>query len=910
MLRRHRAQILGFALTFPGALGAQTLLSSTPAGQPLMLADRGPAFYAVLGSGRVERLDAAHTVALTKRIALRLDQASVPEALRAIGAVTGLRFTYDRSVLPNGPPVTLHAEDITVAAALTQVLLDANVDVEITPAGIASIHARRTETQQAQQQTGTITGRVLDAKTGIGIRDATVILEKTPYGATTRDSGQYRIANVPIGTYTVVARIVGYTARRQSVTVAAGQRVLAEFTLARALHELDRIVTTGTLVPTAEMALPIPITVITDSAIADQQPWSITQIVQQDVPSALAFTYPTDPQTTAISVRGVSTLNTFEGAMKIYIDGIEAASKGNDPVDPNSIDHIEVISGPEAATLYGSDAISGVMNIFTKHGDSTALHPQVDAQTALGVIQSPYPGYSGALRQDYSASVQGGTPAASYGVGGSYDHNGPWALEAESGIASAWGGFHIAQGPVALDFTGRSYETHTPEALNPDLLSVGYPYYSQPFYQQWDSRNQTLGAHIVYATTSWWHQSVTLGIDQIVGDGRQTQARLTSPADTFLVVEVQDLSKMSIGYNSSLLFHLGPALTANVVIGLDHYNEEETATITAGALTTIGAVASPGQPPELIRDLVTNTGYFTQAQIAWRDALFITIGVRAEENSSFGTDVGTPVSQRFGASYVTALNGTTIRVRSSFGEAIAPPNPLLANSIISPPFVQVANPLLGPERQRGWDGGVDIIPGRYLSVGLTYFNQLATDLIEDVSLDTTGLVSQNQNIGRVHNSGGEVEATVTVGRLELHGQYAYTNSIVNSLGSAYTGDLRVGEQVFAIPHSTAGASASLSPYRTLHISAGVSVVGSLIDYNYLAEFACVGGTGPCASTTRGYLVRYPTYTRVNASVSQQLDRIVSAFVSVDNLLNSTSYEAIDLYPVEGRVTMVGLRVHY
>ena len=60
--------------------------------------------------------------------------------------------------------------------------------------------------------------------------------------------------------------------------------------------------------------------------------------------------------------------------MKTYIDGIETAEVNSSAVDPSSIDHVEVIRGPEAATLYGADAIGGVIQIFTKRGGSSDAH--------------------------------------------------------------------------------------------------------------------------------------------------------------------------------------------------------------------------------------------------------------------------------------------------------------------------------------------------------------------------------------------------------------------------------------------------------------------------------------------------------------------------------------------------------
>ena len=766
----HCAQNLRLAAVVvflvPIVAGAQTLPSTPPASPPVMLVDRGPTFYAVTATGRLEPLDASHTLALTRRIGLHLDHASAAAALIAISARTGLRFTYDPAVLPLDASVSLHADDITVAAALTQVLLDAKVDVELESADLASIRPAH-HPSTAQQRTGAIIGRVVDAKTQLGIRFATVAVENTHFGATTGDSGQYRITGMPLGTYTVVARLVGYIPARKGVTVDSAAPVTADFTLEKSPNQLELVVTTGTLVPTEIKAIPTPITVISASTITDQQPWSITQIIRQAVPTAVSFDNPINPALTNTSTRGASTLNTPDGTMKTYIDGIETAEVNSSAVDPSSIDHVEVIRGPEAATLYGADAIGGVIQIFTKRGGSSDAHPEIDAQTALGTIESPYRGYSGALRQSYSASVQGGGPAAAYGVGGSYTHNSPWVPQGQVGTPSLWGGLHTTQGGLSIDVSARYYDIRTPETASPELAKTGFAPLLPPFYDDYDSRNQTYGGRVTYTTTPWWRQTVTAGVDQFSYDNHQTHPHLATPADTFLVVGDLSDVKTSIAYNSAFDTHLGSRLALTSVIGIDHYGRDEATDGTSGATTTINSIQSPGGPPTIARYVVTNTGFFDQEQLAWLDALFVTVGIRADQNSSFGSGIGTPISQRFGVSYVQGIGNNSIKARASFGEAIHPPDPYLAVAQNTPPFIQLANPLLGPERQREWDAGIDWFFGTRGSLGVTYYDQLATDLIVNVPLDTTGLVSQEQNIGRVRNWGSRSKAPSLSGSSRL-----------------------------------------------------------------------------------------------------------------------------------------------
>lgn len=138
-----------------------------------------------------------------------------------------------------------------------------------------------------------------------------------------------------------------------------------------------------------------------------------------------------------MSFRGVSGIEA-QGRPKVYVDGVPVASDAYGVVDPQSIERMEVIRGPQAAAIYGSDALAGVIQIFTKRGSEGRRRPEVQAQAALGVIESEFEG-SGALRQEYSATVRGGSTNASYSLGGSYSRTGDWIPE--YGVSSPRSGF-------------------------------------------------------------------------------------------------------------------------------------------------------------------------------------------------------------------------------------------------------------------------------------------------------------------------------------------------------------------------------------------------------------------------------------------------------------------------------------
>jgi outer membrane receptor protein involved in Fe transport len=197
------------------------------------------------------------------------------------------------------------------------------------------------------------------------------------------------------------------------------------------------------------------------------------------------------------------------------------------------------------------------------------------------------------------------------------------------------------------------------------------------------------------------------------------------------------------------------------------------------------------------------------------------------------------------------------------------------------------------------------------SLSVTYYDQTADDLIQTVLLESSPVQTfQAQNVGKVGNTGVEIEATVTAGPVRIKGQYAYARSRIEQLAPGYGGDLRVGDQALGIPKHTAGASLSADPFRGTTVSAGLTYVGSWTNYDWLAQSRCFGGTGPCEPTFRDYIVAYPSFARVNASVFQQITPRVSGFISADNLTNNKAYEMDNFGPVMGRITTVGAKWQY
>jgi outer membrane receptor protein involved in Fe transport len=260
---------------------------------------------------------------------------------------------------------------------------------------------------------------------------------------------------------------------------------------------------------------------------------------------------------------------------------------------------------------------------------------------------------------------------------------------------------------------------------------------------------------------------------------------------------------------------------------------------------------------------------------------------------------------------VHQVNGVTLKLRSAWGRAIKPPSFGAKVGALSAFAVRLDNPSLGPERQQGWDGGIDAVLGSRGTLSVTYFDQRADNLIDIVTLTTTPTrTTQFQNVGRVRNTGLELEGTLAVGPVHLSGQYGYTRARVEQLAPGYAGDQHVGAQVIGLPKHTAGASATLALPQGTSLTAGLSYLGSWNWYDWAAFYRCLGGTGPCRNETFAlgdYLMSYRSIVKVNATISHQITPFASGFVRIENLTNNDAFEFSNDVEVIGRITTVGVR---
>ena len=230
----------------------------------------------------------------------------------------------------------------------------------------------------AQQGSGTIRGRVLDANSGRPTPTVQVYVPGTGRGALSNPSGDFLIQGVPPGERVVRAELIGYSSQQQTVMVTAGGTAVVEFRLAVSAIGLDELVVTGVPGGTQKRAIGNVVTQVRAEETLEAAPVAnLQQMLNARAPGMIIM-----PQTGQVGssgkirIRGASSMN-LDNEPLVYVDGIRTdnsnftgssqAWRAND-FNPEDIESIEIIKGPAASTLYGTEAANGVIQIITKKG--------------------------------------------------------------------------------------------------------------------------------------------------------------------------------------------------------------------------------------------------------------------------------------------------------------------------------------------------------------------------------------------------------------------------------------------------------------------------------------------------------------------------------------------------------------
>jgi len=259
-------------------------------------------------------------------------------------------------------------------------------------------------TAAAEAQQGRITVRVTDAATQQPIAQAQVQIVGTTQGALTGADGRALIRGVVPQVQQVRVLRVGYAEQKKQVTVVANEEATVDFALGAVAVSLAPVVTTATG-EQRRVEIGNSVAQIDAAKVVDEAPVrSVDDLINSRTAGVAVQTGTQTGTGSRVRIRGQNSLNLSNDPIYV-IDGIRMtsdigsnrygtgganASRVGD-INPEEIESIEVVKGPSAATLYGTDAANGVIVITTKKGRAGAARWNVYGEAGYLQDRNTYP---------------------------------------------------------------------------------------------------------------------------------------------------------------------------------------------------------------------------------------------------------------------------------------------------------------------------------------------------------------------------------------------------------------------------------------------------------------------------------------------------------------------------------------
>lgn len=278
---------------------------------------------------------------------------------------------------------------------------------------------------RAQSGPGTLSVRVTDAANQRPVEAARVFLVGTTFAGATGVDGRLSLRGIPAAEYTIRVLRVGYTEQTKRVPIAAGQTVTLEFAMATAAVNLAAVVTTATgeqrRVEIGNATANIDVSKVLEAAPVS----NLSDLLNSRAPGVTVTSGSQTGTGSRIRVRGMNSVSLSNEPIWI-IDGIRMTSDnaafntatgsggttgGNNAsrvgdLNPEEIENIEIVKGPSAATLYGTDAANGVILVTTKKGRAGAARWNVYGEGGTLFDKNYYP-------SSYSLFAKTGTSGVS-----------------------------------------------------------------------------------------------------------------------------------------------------------------------------------------------------------------------------------------------------------------------------------------------------------------------------------------------------------------------------------------------------------------------------------------------------------------------------------------------------------------
>jgi len=502
---------------------------------------------------------------------------------------------------------------------------------------------------------------------------------------------------------------------------------------AQEVKQTEAVVVTATRTETPAEQLGASVTVIPGEDI-DARRYPTVDETMRGVPGVDVRRSGSFGKTSTISIRGAN-----PSQVQVLVDGMRVKSPTLGQIDlsdlsPDLIERIEIIRGPQS-TLYGADAIGGVVNIITRKGRGPFSLWATQEAGNYDTLRSGL-GLSGSKDiVDYAFDV------------GHLESNGQTPND---GMNQNWFNTRLGlslPGNTTVSLAVRLNETKTGVPIefvaSPQPL---VPTIDTNTHQTTDTVIINLGAHT--RPVSWWESEMRLGRYWNRQRFVDPPDKFTCPPITFGVCDFPGFFKVERREVEWLNhFHIGTWSTST--FGIEYRWE------TADVQGTNGF----GPTTETV------SGLFQQ-QFRFFDRLFMAAGVRVEGNDVFGKSV----TERGSLSFLIKETGT--RIHGGAGSGFRAPT---FNDLFFPGF---SNPDLKPETSFSWDAGVgQKLWNNRIRLDATFFKTSFTNLIRCcVQLAVPPFVA-TANIGRARSQGLEFTSeadlldTLTAGL-----NYTYTDT--------------------------------------------------------------------------------------------------------------------------------------
>jgi TonB-linked SusC/RagA family outer membrane protein len=794
-----------------------------------------------------------------------------------------------------------------------------------------------------------ISGTVVSERTQRPLVGAQVVAEGTGRGTLTDAAGRFVLLGVPGTQTTLRVTMIGFRPVQRAARVGESGIMIG---MAETAVELDEIVVTGVAGGTQRRAIGNVVSQIRAADVLEQAPVpNIQSLLNARAPGVIVT-----PGTgmvgsgSRIRIRGASSFSLSNQPL-IVVDGVRvdnAAATGpvvqafNSSVisrlndfNPRDIESIEIIKGPAAATLYGTEASNGVIQIITKKGAAGAprfdftmrqganwfanaegrvpvnfwRNPSTQQIESINLVTTEAargtPIWRTGHLQSYNLSLSGGAENVRYYLSGDLDRE--EGAERDNVARKGSGRANLTINPYrTLEVTGTMGYIQGRTDLSCEAGCGGTTwasYFSTPFHAQvnaqgvpdrrrgarsltpeayygiWDrfqNLSRTTGTlQASHTPREWLTHRLTFGFDEAREDN-QTIAEFTALYQEWNTgtggkdVARRDASNNTFDYNATVNLTPVEGLTSGTTAGFQMYRSTTRFASASGTgfplpgLRVINATATTTGGESFVEN--TTVGLFAQQQFGWQDRMFLTLGLRADDNSAFGEEFSMVYYPKASATWVIseepfwpipALN--TLRLRTAYGftgqqpgafdalrtyRAVAGPGDI---STVTPG--SVGNPALGPERaselELGFDAG--FLADR-MGLEFTFYNQRTEDaiLLESVAPSTGFSGSRFINVGSLQNRGVELllrgqPLLTRNAALDMSFSFSRNRSEVLDLGGQ---DVIIDNAAFGVQHRV-GMPVGAWYHRRV-VSAEFNSEGQVLRPSMLCDNG-QGGTTPCYS---------------------------------------------------------------